>query len=812
MPPPISSPVLEEILSRVADPGAEKGALFKESALKVTKRIRTDVRGVKESRKEARELLAKWERDPRADAALLLKGRLTKASAPHKCSDERIYGVAVPPHLLIVLVTGQTKSARLFHRLIEELDYVGRDLAIDMAQGFLTIGARTVAGVWEVDAAKSAPEKSPVGSFYKKTPLSGSLGGKPSWRGDYATDAARDAILEDQKLGRFIEARRGDLVAPPVLALGPDQTTKIRQIADERTKSDYSAFPERVELSGVRHTREATAAFAADVGTEDHVMSAASTQTARGMCEGICEQSERRKAGCVSGELENIAPAFSGKIREKASSIKLSARGHRSGLLPHLATEDWKRAHFQVGTDAPVSNPVGVWDNAGGDWRIFPARVLNMGNSHSVPSWCRIAEFSMFVMESLLWAPCLTYIDDSALVSSAGDITECAACSDELPKALGLVRSPEIESGAITLVDKAPKILGIIFERGDDHFSLEAPAEKSDSAIKRCGEAVKTTLGTSREASYKQVAKVAGDACYVLCPGTDRAGMQILRPVFPLLAKENSDATIKRRLSRRILISTMRKIQLLLENYEPTRICRRRAARPRVWLRADASSNGSVANGPRAGATLVADDGALLFAFADDVPPDKSADFYGAAAAQLAARTLAGELRGRRAIANVDNTVDCYASVKASRRNLETALLITMVILDMKALDISPFFTHVLSELDIADWATRDGLMCNFESVGASAFRLPTTADEWSAPRDFLGRLKLGGIGLSDQCGPAGPPLKLRKTVCETGARESGDVVGDPRGWAPSFPELKDGSLAPGIAKAGALGLSELSD
>lgn len=721
MPPPKPNPVLEEILSRMADPGAEKGALLKERTLKVIKKIKTDISGVKKLRFEARKLLAKWEKDSWADTALLLKEKLTKASSAHAYKDERIYGVTVPPHLLRVLVTEQTRNVCLFHRLIEELDYVDKDLALNMAQGYRTIGAHKVTGVWEVDETKCVPQKSPVEDFYCKTPLSGSLGGKPDWMEDYVIDAVRDAILEDQKLGRFIEVRREELVAPPMLAFGLDQTTKIRQIADERTKNDYSAFPERIKLSGVRHIREAIIAFAADVGTEDHVLSAASTQTTRGMYERICAQSERRKLGCAAGKLENIAPAFSKGIREKASNLKSLTKGHGSGLLPHLATKDWKKAYFQVGIDTPGNNPVKVWDNAKGCWRIFLACVLNMGNLHSVPSWCRIAEFNMFVMESLLWVPCLTYIDDSTLVSSASDIEDCAACFDELSKALGLVRSPKVESNMITLVEKAPKILGIVSERHEDRFSLKVPEEKLDSVIKRCGEVVKATI--EKNASYKQVAKVVGDTCYILCSGTDRAGIQILRPVFPLLVKENFDLMIKRRMSRRILISTMRKTQLLPKNYEPTRICQKRAYRPRVWLYTDASSNGSASHGPRAGATLITEEGALLFTFTDDLPPDKSIDFYEAAAVQLALRTFPEELRGRRVVVNVDNTVDCYAFVKASHRNLETALLITMIILDMKALDISPFLTYVLSELNIADWTTRDDLMCNLDAAGGG--RLP---------------------------------------------------------------------------------------
>lgn len=75
-----------------------------------------------------------------------------------------------------------------------------------------------------------------------------------------------------------------------------------------------------------------------------------------------------------------------------------------------------------------------------------------------------------------------------------------------------------------------------------------------------------------------------------------------------------------------------------------------------------------------------------------------------------------------------------------------------------------------------------------------------------------MNRLRLEGIDLSDQFDSDGPPLKLRKTSHAAGEQCSGGEAADPRGWALSLLELKDGSLAPSIAKAGGHGLPELSD
>lgn len=74
---------------------------------------------------------------------------------------------------------------------------------------------------------------------------------------------------------------------------------------------------------------------------------------------------------------------------------------------------------------------VKVWTSAQGAWRIFLACVVNMGNLHSVPSWCRQSGVKHICHENAALGP-TPYIDDSTLISRADDIEACAECSDEL--------------------------------------------------------------------------------------------------------------------------------------------------------------------------------------------------------------------------------------------------------------------------------------------------------------------------------------------------------------------------------------------
>lgn len=180
----------------------------------------------------------------------------------------------------------------------------------------------------------------------------------------------------------------------------------------------------------------------------------------------------------------------------------------------------------------------------------------------------------------------------------------------------------------LTLVNQAPKILGIVFERCGSHFCLRVTGKKLDTVRMRCGEIVKATA--EKDVRYKQVAKVVWDVCCILCSGTDRAVIELLRPVFPMLVKKNFENTIqsKSRVSSRILISAVQKIQLLLEHYEPTYIGKGTATRSRAWLNTDASSRGSGSKGPREGATVLSEEGALLYTYTDDLPPGRSIGYY----------------------------------------------------------------------------------------------------------------------------------------------------------------------------------------
>lgn len=368
-----------------------------------------------------------------------------------------------------------------------------------------------------------------------------------------------------------------------------------------------------------------------------------------------------------------------------------------------------------------------------------------MGDLHPAPSWCRLAEFMMFVMEELLITPCLTYIDDSTLVSAEEDIADCAKNFDALSEALGLVRSPKEESNQVPTVSKKIKILGIYFERSEEGFTLSVPAEKVVSLLEASETVIRDTI--EKKLSYKCVAKLIGDVNYVLCAGSDRAGAQILRPVFPMLCKELFDKLMKARRVRRNLVMTARKIQALIKRLNPIEISAEPANREWAWMYTDASSGGGTEDKPCVSAVLLTEMGEWYVTKSQDLPEGKRIDFYEAAAVHLGVRSFEDKMRDKRLIVSVDNTVDCHAFIKGSHKDNQTAALISMIILF--SLNIAPFFNYAVSELNIADWPTRRDLESRLQLINDVRQCVPVPSTEWRDTGLFLKRIRAEGIDLS---------------------------------------------------------------
>lgn len=223
------------------------------------------------------------------------------------------------------------------------------------------------------------------------------------------------------------------------------------------------------------------------------------------------------------------------KLQETLAEFGKAGKGDQganSRATPHTATADWEKAHFQVGAGGPARSPLRARDLEKDEWAFCLARALNMGDPHSAPSWRGVAEFMMEVTEECLVAPCSAHTDDSTLLSAGEDVEDCAKNFDVAPAALGLVRPPEEESDQVSRRAKRVKILGVCPERPEEGLAPPASPEKAGAVLRLSESAAEGAPEKSLD--YKCAAEPLGDVDYASRAGSDRAGAQILRPVFPM--------------------------------------------------------------------------------------------------------------------------------------------------------------------------------------------------------------------------------------------------------------------------------------
>lgn len=254
-------------------------------------------------------------------------------------------------------------------------------------------------------------------------------------------------------------------------------------------------------------------ASGAEVGAEERAPSASSPQSARGIRERIEEMAARGRAEVPTPRKPSVA-APEKRPRETPADFRRAGGGGQGANprpTPHIATEDRKpkRAHFQVGIDNPAENPVRARGLEKGEWAFHLACVLNMGDPHSVPSWCGIAEFMVEATEEFMATPRPTYIDDSTLIPAEVDVEDCTRNLDVASAALGLVRSPREESDQAPARTRGVAILGIYFERPEEGFVLPAPPEKVEAVLKLSEPAVEGAL--KKSLNYKCAAELTGE-------------------------------------------------------------------------------------------------------------------------------------------------------------------------------------------------------------------------------------------------------------------------------------------------------------
>ncbi len=283
--------------------------------------------------------------------------------------------------------------------------------------------------------------------------------------------------------------------------------------------------------------------------------------------------------------------------------------------------------------------------------------------------------------------------------------------------------------------------LGLHWQLLNDKTIISVPDEKINAVKNLTKEALKQL--SQKNLLLKTLSSLVGNLNYAICCRTDRAGIELLRPLYAFVDPDFFRVAMKQKRARAKLKHSLIATQRLLDDVAPIVRTSGEVDRKLLWIFTDASSDGGPNGGPVVGAYILDLDGNVWSTKATDLPRGKRIDLYEAIAINLAVGTFHDLISGASALISIDNVLDCYAFIKASHRCPAASAIIIDTVLEFRKLRCATFYDYVTSERNCADWLTRQDL----EHVGDEFTRLmnsgdQTKADDMSRPPRFCGCIK----------------------------------------------------------------------
>ena len=704
------------------------------------------------------EIIREEKRDPkklereRTAAKELFKsiGVETKEENKKKIAD------LAPEHLKRVLQTKRTRNVVAMEKLRVMCGSTDSTLAQDVLLGMRTIGDAPVTGNWEVDEKEVSQEAKDVKEYY-----AAAIRIRENAPAGFPMEALEGVIKEiesDVLLGRYAEISVKELRVSPAQSFPKIEPTKIRVIIDERVKNLFTRLPEKVRLAGVRTIAEIIAAYCSPIGCEQTQMGRLPCTQGKGeLTKQIAEA--LKKAG--EGQDENMTKAqkrewrkrrwkqAKGTAKQAASVMKeewrSAAKARRDnegpGVCPEAASRDWSKAYYMIGVRNPEENPIAAYDPKRGAYRYWLAYVLNMGNRHSVTSWCRVSELVMRIMTRVGRVVVPIYIDDATVFAAPGGLKAATEAYDALSEALGLELSEKTASNQSSEEQNEVLTLGINLVwtgvKEERKITAVVPEDKYE-ALENLLQEIEAQ-GEARALNRKTLEKTLGLANYIIVSSSVRCGAELLRGIYEWTVEERFEQMKKNRNARKALMRSIGAIRSLTRERRPMVFRRQTELRPRITIITDASSDGGVNGAARIAAIAINEEGAMWATAMDVVGTETSGEqadgktvvaerieVLEAKAVQLAQHTFGWLMEGGvDALVVVDNVTALYGFIKCNSKSSRTQQTVVEVIKKWHGQDCKAYYEYVLSEDNIADWLTR---------IEKSAKLLDTLKPTWIKP------------------------------------------------------------------------------
>ena len=639
-----------------------------------------------------------------------------------KAENEALIQKQAPKHLRRVLRTKRTRNVLAMRRLIRLAESPDTQLPRHVLKGMQTIGDSDKTGLWD-ETIKTAGATKEVKDFYaaavkvrEKPPT-----GFPK----EALDQIITDIESDVSLGRYEEISLEELRAAPAYAFPKVEPTKVRLIIDERFKNGFSHLSEKVRLAGLRTITELIEAYTAPVGAEKREATRMpATQSKKELAAQVAGAIEKASGGKKEGESKEEArerrkQAWK-KCRTEAAQAHASLReeikkggpgeGLRAGSLPEMGSRDWSKAYYQIGVEDPHQNPIAAWDSAKGAYRLYVANILNMGNRHSVPNWCRVAELVMRVMLRVAKTVSPIYIDDATVFGASRRSLEAGLQAyDALCDALGLELSDKAASNQASTDGDKVRVLGINYtwSRDDDPRIVANIPEEIYKKLEEYGTQLKSGL-EKKALTQKTVQRFLGVANHIVVSHGTRAGMELLRGLYEWVA-DSFQEMVKNRNNRNALRRTVEAVQKLGEQRKPGTFRARARYRKRFLVQTDASTDGARKGGPKRAAVMWTPDGEVRV-LEDETESEERIEVLEAEAVLRALEKWGHALQGEELLLGVDNITALYAMLKCSSKSAATQKTAVRIVEKLHELQTRVYYFYVPSEENVADFFTREEL------------------------------------------------------------------------------------------------------
>ena len=673
--------------------------------------------------------------------------------------NERRINEEAPEHMKAVLRAGETtRNVVAIERLIEISGASDTTLPQDMLNGFQTIGESQRTGYWKLDEKAVAAQD--VKEYY-----SAAVAVREAAPKGFPMEHLQDVITnieEDVKLGRFKEISEADLKVTPSFAFPKREPTKTRVIIDERFKNLFSSLPEKVNLAGTRVIAELISAYNAPRGQEQVGVKAriptsqSRKETAAQVKRALDKSVGEEKSGLTSSQRKKerkqawkrakaeARVAWEKFTEEWAENGKARGEEKMPGIRPDMGSKDFKKAYFQVGVAHPEENAIGAFDPKKGIYRYYLSYVLNMGNRHSVTSWCRCAELVMRVTARVGAVVSPIYIDDATVLAAPGTLDLALEVYETCAAAMGLELSDKEESNQRSDRGGSVKTLGIVYtwEEDQDGKMIRATVpEEQYGKLEKLITELESQL-ERKELQQKQLEQVLGLANFITCASEIRTGSELLRGIYSWTGDGFASLVVQRH-ERRALGRSLGAIRRIASQRRPTIFREAKTLRRRLALWTDASSDGGTGGKARIAAFLVDERGQAHVA-AQDVEGEDRIEALEAMAVNMAQETFAEELQNAEVLASIDNITTVYAFIKASSKSGLTQKYAVKTIEAWYAVGVKALYLYCPSEENIADWYTRIEKQAKAQSITKATWR---RAQRWDGKEDCVG-------GVVGNCGP----------------------------------------------------------